>query len=190
MFVDGVRTPFQKQYSGFQYMDAHELSIASVKELVKRTGINKDAIDYHVANFLYQDPRLPNAGRDVVVLSDLPHKIPSHTVSQVCNGGIGVIATACNSIVSGQNDVVLVSGSELLSNIPVWFSKTLKVIMDKKGRAKTDADYREISELLKTLNIKSIQPETFMPMEYITQMLIGEYSEKDFRRLNLEGVNK
>ena len=171
-------------------MEAQELLVASVKELVKRTNVPKDAIDYHVSAYVYQDPKLTNVARDVVLLADLPHNIPAHSLCMACNGGFAAIATACDAIVSGQSDVVIASGSDMQSNLPFWYSKPLRLLMAKKDRAKTSVEYQELAELIKAVNIESFQPVTFGMTEFTTKELLGIKSEKDIRRLNLPEVTK
>jgi len=60
-----------------------------------------------------------NMGRIVALRAGLPFDVPGQTVNRFCSSGLQAIATAANSIVAGQADVVLAGGVETMSIIPM-----------------------------------------------------------------------
>lgn len=61
-----------------------------------------------------------NIGRVVALQSGLPIDVPGQTVNRFCASGLQSIANAANSIMSGQNDVVVAGGVEFMSIVPMY----------------------------------------------------------------------
>jgi len=60
-----------------------------------------------------------NMGRIVALRAGLPFDVSGQTINRFCSSGLQAIATAANSIVSGQADIVLAGGVESMSVIPM-----------------------------------------------------------------------
>jgi len=60
-----------------------------------------------------------NMGRIVALRAGLPFDVSGQTVNRFCSSGLQAIATAANSIVAGQSDVMLAGGVETMSLLPM-----------------------------------------------------------------------
>ena len=60
-----------------------------------------------------------NIARNVAALAGLPFEVAGQTVNRFCSSGLQSIATAANSIMTGQADVILAGGVETMSFIPM-----------------------------------------------------------------------
>ena len=57
-----------------------------------------------------------NPARQASMLSDLPEKVSALTINQVCGSGLRSVMIACQSILSGQSEIVIAGGQESMSN--------------------------------------------------------------------------
>jgi acetyl-CoA C-acetyltransferase len=60
----------------------------------------------------------PNPARQVLIRSGIPVERPAFTVNKACASGMKSIALACQSLLLGENRIVLAGGTENMSQIP------------------------------------------------------------------------
>lgn len=60
-----------------------------------------------------------NIARVVALQAGLPVEVPGQTVNRFCASGLQSIASAANSIMCGQNDVVVAGGIEFMTRVPM-----------------------------------------------------------------------
>src|SRR3954447_9555864 len=130
-----VRTPIGKFGGGLSSLTAAELGIASAKATLARSGIDPNAVDEVIFGNARQagvgagaarvppaPPRQagvgPNVARQIAIKSGLRHETPAYTVNQACGSGLRAIMNAADQIRLGQASVVLVGGTESMSNTP------------------------------------------------------------------------
>ena len=59
-----------------------------------------------------------NVARQAVIRAGIPKETPAYVVNKVCGSGMKAVALAAQSILQGENDVVLAGGMESMSMIP------------------------------------------------------------------------
>lgn len=64
-----------------------------------------------------------NIARQVAIHANIPKEVPAFTVNKVCGSGLKSITLAANSILSGENSIVVCGGLEFMSQAP-YLSKT------------------------------------------------------------------
>jgi len=60
-----------------------------------------------------------NMARIIALKAGLGNTVPGQTVNRFCSSGLQAIATAANSVIAGENDVVVAGGVESMSTIPI-----------------------------------------------------------------------
>jgi acetyl-CoA acyltransferase len=135
--VSGLRTPFAKAGTVYANLDALELGRIVVAELVQKTGIDPEAIDYLCFGTVIPNPKAANIAREIVIGTGLPRKIPAHTVSQACASANQAITTASDQIHRGYAEIVVAGGAESLSTIPILFSKKFAETLVAASRQKS-----------------------------------------------------
>jgi 3-oxoadipyl-CoA thiolase len=122
--VDGVRTA-QGRYGGvLANVRPDDLAAVAVAEVVSRAGVPPDAIDEVIlgaANQAGEDNR--DVARMAVLLAGLPHTVPGYTVNRLCASGLTALASAAQSIRSGEADVVIAGGVESMTRAPWVMAK-------------------------------------------------------------------
>lgn len=117
--VGGVRTPVGRYGGALAEVRGDDLAALVVGEVVSRTGIPADRIDDVVmgaANQAGDDNR--NVARMAVLLSGLPDSVPGYTVNRLCASGLQAIASAAQSIRSGDTALSVAGGAESMTRAP------------------------------------------------------------------------
>ncbi len=116
--VAARRTPIGKFGGGLSSLTAVQLGTAAAKATIEHSGIDPLAIDEAIFGNARQGGVGPNPARQIAIRSGLPHETPAYTVNQACGSGLRAIMDASDQIRLGQASVVLVGGTESMSNTP------------------------------------------------------------------------
>jgi acetyl-CoA acyltransferase len=115
-----VRTPVGKRNGGLSSMHAADLSAIVLTELVERTGIDPDIIDDVVWGCVSQvGDQSSNIGRYAVLAAGWPESIPGTTINRACGSSQQALDFAVQAVMSGQQDVVVAGGVEVMSRVPL-----------------------------------------------------------------------
>jgi acetyl-CoA acyltransferase len=173
--VDGCRTPFSKGSTAFQHMDVVDLAGVAAAELVTRSGLDGDEIDFSIFGTVIQALHAPNLGREVVFRCSLPEHIPGTTVNLACASSNRAITSAAEAILVGQAEVVLAGGSESLSNVPIRFSDNAAHRLMELQKAKSLPQKAAVVSKLRPKDLVPVPPAI---AEYTTGMTMGQAAEK------------
>ncbi|TDQ56820.1 acetyl-CoA C-acetyltransferase [Mesocricetibacter intestinalis] len=115
VIVSAVRTPVGKARGCLASVPAWQLGTLTVKEAVKRAGIDPNEIDEIIfGNLLNTD--CVNIARVIGLAAGLPISVPGITINRQCASGINAIAYAAALIQAGYGDVIVAGGVESDSN--------------------------------------------------------------------------
>ncbi|MUL46946.1 thiolase family protein [Mycobacterium sp. CBMA293] len=115
-----VRSPIGKRNGGLAHMHAVALSALVLRELAERTGMDPALVDdVHWGNVISIGQQSGNVGRMAVLGAGWPESIPGFTVDRQCGSSQQAISTAAAAVISGQSDVVIAGGVEMMSGVPM-----------------------------------------------------------------------
>jgi len=137
VFVDGVRTPFLKSGTDYAKMMPHDLFRDALNGLVKRTGIQRDLVEYIVAGTVIQEVKTSNIAREGALCAGFSEKTPCHTVAMACISSNQAITTSAGLIHAGVYDVCVAGGVEFLSDVPIRHSRKMRQFMLDIPKAKS-----------------------------------------------------
>ncbi len=135
--IGGFRTPMGKAGGALKNVSADDLAVRVVKELVIRTGINTNKIDEVIFGNVAQPGNAANIARVISLKAGLPKSIPAYTVHRNCASGMEAITTAASKIWAGEAEIILVGGTESMSNIPLMFNSKMTNLFANLFKAKT-----------------------------------------------------
>lgn len=75
--------------------------------------------DVIVGNAFPEGLQGQNIARTIALRAGLSESVPGQTVNRYCSSGLQTIATAANQIMSGQGDILVAGGVELMSAVPM-----------------------------------------------------------------------
>src|SRR6201995_5974717 len=120
VIVEAVRTPVGKRNGGLSTMHAADLSAIVLNELMQRTGIAPDVIDDVVWGCVSQvGDQSSNIGRYAVLAAGWPESIPGTKINRACGSSQQALDFAVHAVMSGQQDVVVAGGVEVMSRVPL-----------------------------------------------------------------------
>ncbi|MCZ8354313.1 MAG: acetyl-CoA C-acyltransferase [Cyclobacteriaceae bacterium] len=121
--ISAVRTPIGSFLGTLSSFSAVQLGAIAYKAAIEKAGLRADQInEIFVGNVLSAGLGQAPATQ-VAVGAGLGYNIPCTLVNKVCASGMKAIMLGAQSIMTGQNDVVVAGGSESMSNIPFYLLK-------------------------------------------------------------------
>ncbi|MGW2520635.1 thiolase family protein [Streptomyces sp. NPDC001617] len=120
VIVEAVRTPVGKRDGGLSETHAADLSAIVLDALAERTGIDPAVVDDVVWGCVSQvGDQSSNIGRYAVLAAGWPETIPGTTVNRACGSSQQALDFAAQAVMSGQQDVVVAGGVEVMSRVPL-----------------------------------------------------------------------
>ncbi|TVT53944.1 thiolase family protein [Amycolatopsis rhizosphaerae] len=122
VIVDAVRTPIGKGKPGGALSGIHpvDLHAHALRALVERTGIDPASVDDVISGAVGQiGEQSANTARWAALAAGLPESVPAVTVDRQCGSSQQAISFAAQGVISGAYDVVIASGVESMSRVPI-----------------------------------------------------------------------
>ncbi len=113
------RTPIGVFGGAFKDVPAYDLGATLIEHIIKETGLNPSDIDEVIIGNVLQAGQGQNPARIAAMKGGLPETVPAFTVNKVCGSGLKSIQLAYQSILTGENDIVLAGGMENMSQSPM-----------------------------------------------------------------------
>ncbi len=118
--VSVARTPVGAFNGSLSALTAIELGAIAIKAAVSRAGIAPDQVqDVYMGNVVSANLGQAPA-KQAALLAGLSTETPCTTVNKVCASGMKAIMIAAQTIMLGDNDIVVAGGMESMSNIPYY----------------------------------------------------------------------
>jgi len=125
VIVEAVRTPVGKRNGGLSDMHAADLSAIVLDALAERAGIDPEIVDDVVWGCVSQvGDQSSNIGRYSVLAAGWPESIPGTTINRACGSSQQALDFAVQAVMSGQQDVVVAGGVEVMSRVPLGSARS------------------------------------------------------------------
>ena len=118
VIASAVRTPVGSFGGVFKDISAVELGAIAVKEAVRRAGIRPEDVDEVYLGCVLQAGLGQGVARQVSVKAGLPFTVPATTINMLCGSSLRTVSLAAQTIMTGDNDIVVVGGTENMSRAP------------------------------------------------------------------------
>ena len=103
-----------------------DLGAVVLNELVDRSGVAPDAVEDVVMGCVMQvGEQSTNIARNAVLASKLPESVPGTSVDRQCGSSQQALHFAAQAEMSGTQDVVIASGVESMTRVPMGLSVSL-----------------------------------------------------------------
>lgn len=120
VIVDACRTAVGKFGGSLRPLEADILGAEVMKAAIARSGVDASDIDEVIFGHCRQTSDYSNTARVAALRAGIPEEVPANTVMIACASGMLALRNGANSIRTGENDVVLVGGTESMSNAPFY----------------------------------------------------------------------
>jgi acetyl-CoA acyltransferase len=173
--VAGCRTPFARAGTALSRMSPVQLGTIAVRELIDRTEIDTKLIDHIIFGTVVPSILAPNVAREVGLEAGLPPGVSAFSVSRACASSNQAITSGAEMIMAGQADIVVAGGVEVLSDVPMLLSRSLRDTLLAASRAKSMAARVKV---LAGIRPKHLAPVTPAIAEPSTGESMGESAER------------
>ena len=120
VIVDAVRTPTGKRGGGLSGVHSADLSAHVLRALVERTGLDPAVVDDVVWGCVSQiGEQTFDIARTAVLSAGWPESVPGTTVDRQCGSSQQAVHFAAAGVISGQYDVAVAGGVEVMSRTPM-----------------------------------------------------------------------
>jgi acetyl-CoA acyltransferase len=139
VIVEAVRTAVGKRNGGLAGTHPADLSAVVLNELLERTGIEPTMVDDVIWGCVSQvGDQSSNIGRYAVLAAGWPESIPGTTVNRACGSSQQALDFAVQAVMSGQQDVVVAGGVEVMSRVPLGAARATGMPYGPKVLARYD----------------------------------------------------
>ncbi|MBX5474145.1 MAG: thiolase family protein [Thermoleophilia bacterium] len=120
LIVDAVRSPIGRRNGTLSHMRGDELSAQVVNALVARNGVDPGEVeDLQWGCVTQVDEQAWNIGRNVALTAGWPVSVCGTTVDRQCGSSMQTNFNAAAAVWSGQLDLVISGGVEMMSRVPM-----------------------------------------------------------------------
>ena len=116
--VSAVRTPMGSFLGGLSSVPATKLGTTAIKGAVEKAGIEVAAIDEVFMGNVLQAGVGQAPARQAALGAGLNQNVPCTTINKVCASGMKSIMLGAQSILAGDNHIVVAGGMENMSQTP------------------------------------------------------------------------
>ena len=116
--VSAVRTPIGSFLGSLSSVSATDLGATAIKGAVDRAGISVENIDEVFMGNVLQAGVGQAPARQAALKAGLTNAVPSTTINKVCASGMKSVMLGVQSILAGDNHVVIAGGMESMSQTP------------------------------------------------------------------------
>ena len=113
-----ARTPIGKFFGSLSSFPASKLGALSIKEAVKRSGIEPSTVDEVIMGQVVPAGNGQNPARQAAVNSGLPETTNAMTINKVCGSGLKAIMLGSQAIQLGEANIIVAGGMESMTNAP------------------------------------------------------------------------
>ncbi|MEU4240167.1 acetyl-CoA C-acyltransferase [Actinoplanes sp. NPDC026619] len=125
VIVDAVRTPIAKGKPGGAYHQVHPVDLHAyvLRALAERNRLDPGEIDDVIGGIVGQvGEQSTNATRLAALAAGFPESVPGVTVDRQCGSSQQALSFAAQGVIAGSYDLVIASGAESMSRVPIGSS--------------------------------------------------------------------
>lgn len=120
--LSGSRTPSGSFMGSLSSVSAPQLGATAIKGALDKIGMGKEKVDEVFMGNVIQAGVGQAPARQATIFAGLPESTPATTLNKVCGSGMKTIITAAQTILAGDNEVVIAGGMENMSLAPHFLS--------------------------------------------------------------------
>jgi acetyl-CoA C-acetyltransferase len=116
--IAAVRTPIGAFLGGLSSVPATQLGSTAIKGALDKAGLDPALVDEVFMGNVLQAGVGQAPATQAALEAGLPNTVPCTTVNKVCASGMKAIMLGAQTIIAGDNDIVVAGGMESMSQTP------------------------------------------------------------------------
>lgn len=131
VITGAARTAVGGYLGSLKTVEAQDLAAAVLKEAAGRSGIALEQVDQVVMGDVYG--YTPNVARCAALIAGVPEQTPAYTVDRQCASSLQAVVSAVYEIMSGEADIILAGGTEVMSRLTYYMDPSTRAEPLKMG---------------------------------------------------------
>jgi len=116
VIASAVRTPVGSFNGSLAGVSPGDLGAIVIKEALKRAGITGNQVDEVYMGCVLQAGLGQGVARQASIKAGIPVEVPATAVNIICGSGLRTVSMAAQTIISGDNEIVVAGGTENMSS--------------------------------------------------------------------------
>ncbi|EJK2113425.1 acetyl-CoA C-acetyltransferase [Vibrio navarrensis] len=116
--VAAKRTPIGAFGGALKNTSAGELAAVAIKGALAQAQVNVEHVDEVIVGNVVSAGQGMGVGRQASIYAGIPASVPAYTLNMVCGSGMKTVMNAASHIRSGDAEIVVAAGVEVMSQIP------------------------------------------------------------------------
>ncbi len=180
--VAGRRTPFARIGTHFRDLNPIQLGALLVERLLGDAGLDPKKVEQCIFGQTIMMPDAPFIAREIVLATGMNPYIDAYSITRACATSFQTAATAADSIVLGQADVILAGGVDSSSSVRIPLSEKLSATLRDANFARNTMERIRILSRLRPVDLLPARPSI---TEYSTGLTMGESAEQMVKEWNI-----
>lgn len=123
VIASAVRTPIGSFNGSLKNISPGDLGATVIKEALKRANVSPEKVDEVFMGSVLQGGHGQGIARQASIKAGIPVEVPATTVNMICGSGLKTVSLAAQTILAGDNEIVVVGGTENMSQAPYLIKK-------------------------------------------------------------------
>lgn len=116
--IAAVRTPIGSFLGSLSSISAPKLGAAAIKGALEKASVKPEMVDEVFMGNVLQAGLGQAPARQASMFAGIGNNVPCTTVNKVCASGMKAISLAAQTILAGDNHIVIAGGMENMSSVP------------------------------------------------------------------------
>ncbi|NPA44982.1 MAG: acetyl-CoA C-acyltransferase [Chlorobi bacterium] len=116
--VSAVRTPIGSFGGSLSKVSATQLGATAIKGAIEKSNVNAEEINEVFMGNVISANLGQAPARQAALFAGISNKVPCTTINKVCSSGMKSVMIGAQTIMLGDNDVVIAGGMENMSSVP------------------------------------------------------------------------
>lgn len=126
VIVSATRTAIGTFNGSLAAVGSIELGKIVIQEALKRVQLDASLVNEVIMGNVLQGGLGQNPARQAALSANIANSVPAFTVNKVCGSGLKSVALATQSILTGDNDVVVAGGMENMTQAPYLLNSKVR----------------------------------------------------------------
>lgn len=116
--ISAVRTPIGSFGGSLSTVESTKLGATAIKAAIEKAGISADNVDEVFMGCVLQAGLGQAPARQAAIFAGISNNTPCTTINKVCASGMKSVMLAAQTIMAGDNEIVVAGGMENMSMVP------------------------------------------------------------------------
>lgn len=123
VILSGARTPIGSLSGTLGDLTAPQLGSAAIKAALERSNVKPETVNEVFMGCVLSGGMGQAPARQASLGAGIPNSVPCNTINKVCGSGMKAIITGVQTIMTGDNKIVVAGGMESMTNAPYVLPK-------------------------------------------------------------------